>query len=450
MGKKYIGGFTDGYGFKRTSNKPIDDSAIVEFIADLTNGTIEKPYPMMEVGVLENLTYYSWNGNDISLIANWIPRGTGGSSNAAITTDGTVPALAPPITAAQIRSLIGAGTMSKFLLAVDSFYKADILDSEYLNLVAGNAMDVVYSSPGGIKTVTISFERSVTESATGGSVALRTSTGLLVATGVAIAGGSNPLFILRGDGSVSAITKAEIDALLIDANRLNGRWLNFAPSYDTVVGRSNIDGSISSWLFNLVKAQETVTPSQANTVTMGVPGANNYHSLRNVPISLFKQWLTSTDWNIGSVETNTLRYNRTSEVSTPLGGTILMTDSSSEVMIKVPLYYFKAHFFGALDTAWVTLPVTSAVSISGLEYRRKNGRVLVRGGFEAALTGSHVIATLPVGFRPVNTELALAFEGGVSMKNTTIGSSGAITVDLINNASYSISLDIMLNKNSTL
>ncbi len=78
MGKKYNGGFTASTGFQRTSNEPLDDSTIVEFKNDLR--TVEKPYKLMIVGVLEDLNYYKWNGLEITNLDNWVIIGSGSNS----------------------------------------------------------------------------------------------------------------------------------------------------------------------------------------------------------------------------------------------------------------------------------------------------------------------------------------------------------------------------------
>lgn len=73
MGQAHNGGFTASTGFNRTSNSPLDDSDIVEFLIDLTNGNVNKPYKMIVIGVLETLKHYYWNGEDITDINNWKP-----------------------------------------------------------------------------------------------------------------------------------------------------------------------------------------------------------------------------------------------------------------------------------------------------------------------------------------------------------------------------------------
>jgi hypothetical protein len=91
MGKVHNGGFTASTGFKRTSNSPIDDSTIVEFLTDLTDGvTLVKPYRLMIVSVLETNKPYQWNGQDISNINNWKLLGNEKSSALNSDTEETV------------------------------------------------------------------------------------------------------------------------------------------------------------------------------------------------------------------------------------------------------------------------------------------------------------------------------------------------------------------------
>lgn len=73
MAKVYNGGFTASTGFKRTSNSPLVDTDIYEFLTDLP--LVEKPYKLMVVSILETLTDYQWNGLDITNLSNWIPIG---------------------------------------------------------------------------------------------------------------------------------------------------------------------------------------------------------------------------------------------------------------------------------------------------------------------------------------------------------------------------------------
>lgn len=89
MGKQYNGGFTASTGFRRTDNSPLDDSEIVEFLSDLP--LLEKPYPLIRVGVLETGRYYLWNGNDISDLSNWIQVGNQKSNSLTSTSEDTVP-----------------------------------------------------------------------------------------------------------------------------------------------------------------------------------------------------------------------------------------------------------------------------------------------------------------------------------------------------------------------
>lgn len=69
MAKASSGGFTASTGFSRTSSSPLDDSLLVEFLSDLH--VIERPYPLMTVGVLQTKKKYTWNGEDITRIENW-------------------------------------------------------------------------------------------------------------------------------------------------------------------------------------------------------------------------------------------------------------------------------------------------------------------------------------------------------------------------------------------
>jgi hypothetical protein len=495
MGKAYHGGYQDTFGFTRESNKPIDDSDIVEFIADLTNGTVNKPYPLMEVGVLENLKYYSWNGSDISLLANWIPRSEGGSGNAAITSNGTIPALVDPITGAQIRTLIGAGigSMNTWILGVDGTLIGSVGQSDIVNLQGSSTINLAITTSSSTKTIIISLPSSFTvdgvitanagfisnsgfvvNHAPGQSLIMKTSApvggsymdwndaagrkgffgfaatvnehiylvneeaggeirigtqggeriiilasgavtiegrafaltgsantipyrdpnGILVATGVAISGGSNPLFVLRGDGSVSSITKAEIDNLGVNAGLLSGRILNFAPVGNTVAGRDT-DGSLSALLFNLVRAPETTRPLDSFTVTLAAPGSNNYHSLRNVPKYLFKEYL-----------------------------------------------------YESTNTSFAQLPTTASIILSTLEFRRKDGRVLIKGTFTGDSTGSNItIANLPSGSRPLVEEFTSVQRALTEMIPVRINTGGAILLgQQVTGTSYSVSIECIIDK----
>lgn len=73
MAKVHNGGFTAGTGFKRTESEPLRDDEVWQFLEDLK--TLDNPYPMMPVGVLETKMWYYWNGEDQTDLDNWKPIG---------------------------------------------------------------------------------------------------------------------------------------------------------------------------------------------------------------------------------------------------------------------------------------------------------------------------------------------------------------------------------------
>ena len=97
------------------------------------------------------------------------------------------------------------------------------------------------------------------------TVALRTSTGGIAATAFGLPGGSANS-VLRANGTDSPISKAEIDALLINASRLSGKILNIAAAADSVVARTS-GGSIAATGF--------VVPSGSDNSVLRADGTNS-------------------------------------------------------------------------------------------------------------------------------------------------------------------------------
>ena len=147
----------------------------------------------------------------------------------------------------------------------------------------------------------------------------------------------------------------------------------------------------------------------------------------------------------GSVSTKITNNNQLTN-----GAGYITTDTNTQLTeAQVDAYVANNGYMSVgADTNW-TNATMSNVSSGVLEYKKKHGRLIVKGQVTPSSTNSSlIIATLPVGFRPDYNRFKVSVKnptGTPSVVSCWVSAGGEVRLDAISGSIYSIDLDFTLD-----